>query len=170
MSDGRSAAFRRAAPTSHSLLTQTGPLPTHRPPIERPIHTSITPGERAFRYIATVNCPLCDQHFPIHGVPCTEAGLMLPIHEKTRVRHQRMLWTGRRPCPECATSPGWPHHMPCDREHCPACCDGQKLISCLGHFLWKALPSPARPPARDHTTDQHLLPGRDWIGSAHEQP
>jgi hypothetical protein len=50
--------------------------------------------------------------------------------------------TGRRPCPERATPPGSAHHLPCEREYCPACGDGQRITSCLRHFLWTALPSP----------------------------
>jgi hypothetical protein len=77
-----------------------------------------------------MNCTLCNQHFPIRGLPCTEAMLLLP-NQKTQVAYGRILWTGRRPYPQCATSSGQPHHMPCDREYCPACCDGQTLTSCL---------------------------------------
>jgi hypothetical protein len=89
------------------------------------------------------SCPLCDQDFPTHGVRCTEDRLLLPIHARPQINHGRVLWTGRRPCPECATPTGRPHHMPCEREYCPACGDGQRLTSCLDHFLWTALPSPA---------------------------
>jgi len=89
-----------------------------------------------------VNCPLCNRYFPTHGVPCTQDRLLLPIHTRPKISRGRVLWTGRRPCPECATSSGQPHHMPCGREYCPACGDGRKLISCLDHFLWAALPSP----------------------------
>ncbi len=28
-----------------------------------------------------MSCALCDRYFPVHGVPCTDARLMLPIHE-----------------------------------------------------------------------------------------
>ena len=94
-------------------------------------------------HVGTMNCALCARHFPVHGVPCAGTRLRLPIHLIPRTTYGRVLWTGRRPCPECATSPGSPHHMPCDREYCPACVDGQRLTSCLDHFLWTALPSPA---------------------------
>ena len=101
-------------------------------------------------HVPAVNCPLCDQRFPTHGVACTQSRLLLPIHTQPRINHWRVLWTGHHPCPECATAPGRPHHMPCEREYCPACGDGQKLISCLDHFLWAALPSRSarRPPGR----------------------
>jgi hypothetical protein len=94
-------------------------------------------------HVGTMNCALCARHFPVHGVPCAGTRLRLPIHLIPRTTYGRVLWTGRRPCPECATPPGSPHHMPCDREYCPACVDGQRLTSCLDHFLWTALPSPA---------------------------
>ncbi len=90
-----------------------------------------------------MSCALCDRRFPVHGVPCTDTRLMLPIHVRPQVSYGRVPWTGRRPCPECATAPGSPHHMPCEREYCPACEDGRRLTSCLEHFLWTALPSPA---------------------------
>jgi hypothetical protein len=94
-------------------------------------------------HVGTMNCALCARQFPVHGVPCAGTRIRLPIHLIPRATYGRVLWTGRRPCPECATSPGSPHHMPCDREYCPACVDGQRLTSCLDHFLWTALPSPA---------------------------
>ncbi len=87
-------------------------------------------------------CPLCAQVFPVRGVACTEEWLRLPIHARPQVGYRRAPWTGRRPCPECAAPPGQPHHLPCEREYCPACADGQRLTSCLRHFLWTALPSP----------------------------
>jgi hypothetical protein len=93
-------------------------------------------------HIGAMNCALCDQHFPVHDVPCAGTQLLLPIHARPRTSYRRVLWTGRRPCSECATSPASPHHMPCEREYCPACGDGQRLISCHAHFLWTALPSP----------------------------
>ncbi len=93
-------------------------------------------------HLPTLTCPLCDQDFPLRGTACTEEWLALPLHARPQVSHRRLPWTGRRPCPECAASPGWPHHLPCEREYCPACGDGQRLISCLRHFLWTALPRP----------------------------
>ena len=93
-------------------------------------------------HLCTLTCPLCDRAFPLRGVACTEEWLQLPIHTRPQVSQRRVPWTGRRPCPECATPPGSPHHLPCDREYCPACSDGQRITSCLRHFLWTALPSP----------------------------
>jgi hypothetical protein len=90
-------------------------------------------GPSLFAKWADMSCPLCDRYFPIHGVPCTEAVLSLPLHQREKVSYGRLIWTGWRPCPECGTSSGCPHHMPCVREYCPACCDGRKLTTCLQH-------------------------------------
>jgi hypothetical protein len=55
--------------------------------------------------------------------------------------------------------------MPCEREYCPACGDGQRLTSCLDHFLWLALPSPRdrrtsrQATTRDLETVHHHLAG-----------
>ncbi len=67
---------------------------------------------------------------------------MLPIQEQPGTGYWRVPWTGRRQCPDCGTGPGCTHHLYCERERCPGCCNGQQLISCLRHFLWTALPSP----------------------------
>jgi hypothetical protein len=105
--------------------------------------------------LPTINCPLCDQDFPTHGVPCTEDRLLLPIHVRPQISHRRIPWTGRRPCPECETPPSRPHHMPCEREYCPACSDVQRLTSCLDHFLWTALPSPRDRSSSTTSTSPH---------------
>jgi hypothetical protein len=81
-----------------------------------------------------MKCPLCDQDMAWY-TPCSVETIDLPIHTRQRAEYRRVIWTGRRLCPDCGTSPGCPHHLCCDRERCPVCGDDQRLTSCLEHFL-----------------------------------
>jgi hypothetical protein len=80
----------------------------------------------------------------VWNLPCSIETIELPIHTRVRTEYRRVIWTGRRLCPDCGTSPGRAHHLCCERERCPACHADQQLTSCLDHFLGAAFPLPQR--------------------------
>jgi hypothetical protein len=146
-----------AAGASSAAGSICADIDTHRPALRAPLPPSgdqstparCTPSRglilSRFHTSAPMNCPLCDLDMG-WAAPCGVESILLPIHRRERTRYQRLVWTGRRHCPACGTSPGRTHHLCCERERCPACPDAQQqLTSCLEHFLWMALPSPRGP-------------------------